>query len=249
MTLFQDELLFPVGAVPAAGPLGQGAEEFVITGPSGDALHGVHIAPAAWRDGPATLVLGFGGNAWNGQHVAEYLHEAFPAADVIAFHYRGYAPSGGSPSADALLEDAPAILDAARRKVEPGLVIAVGFSIGSGVAASLAAGDAVDGIILVTPFDSLKKVAAQLYPWLPVTAFFRHEMDLAMLLRGSRVPLAIIAAGDDRIIPPERTNGLRLAIPAVRFDRTIAGAGHNDIYGDPRFRKALGEALEAVAGK
>ena len=67
----------------------------------------------------ATLILGFGGNAWNGQDVAEYLHELFPDEDVVAFHYRGYAPSTGSPSAEALIADAPLVYDFAVERVKP----------------------------------------------------------------------------------------------------------------------------------
>ena len=62
----------------------------------GETLQGVHI-PADEPDNSQTLILGFGGNGWNGQDVAEYLHELFPDHDVVAFHYRGYTPSTGSP--------------------------------------------------------------------------------------------------------------------------------------------------------
>ena len=54
---------------------------------------------------------------WNGQDVAEYLHELFPDLDVVAFHYRGYAPSTGSPSAEALIADAPLVYDFAVEQV------------------------------------------------------------------------------------------------------------------------------------
>ncbi|HXG81988.1 MAG TPA: alpha/beta fold hydrolase, partial [Sphingomicrobium sp.] len=175
MMLSQDQLLFPTEAVPAAGPLPPGAEQIEARTDKGDTLRGVHIQPAGGVEGTNLLVLGFGGNAWNGQHVAEYLHEAFPQSHVIAFHYRGYRPSTGRPSAGALLEDAPLLLRAAKARVKPNRTVAVGFSIGSGVAASLAAQE-VDGLILVTPFDSLKAVAAGLYPWLPIGPFFRHEI-------------------------------------------------------------------------
>src|SRR3954453_17902973 len=103
---FQSHLIFPTHAVPRAGPLPTGAERLSLATPDGSNLEGILI-PA---DDPAQerlMILGFGGNAWNAQDVAEYLHEVFPAADVVAFHYRGYTPSTGSASAEALLADAP----------------------------------------------------------------------------------------------------------------------------------------------
>ena len=244
----QEQLLFPTHAVPRAGPLPPNAEPLEIKTPGGDTLHGVHFKPRELQ-GSTTLVLGFGGNAWNGQDVAEYLHETFPQAHVVAFHYRGYRPSSGEPSAKALIADAPLVFESASRRLEPDRVVAVGFSIGSGIAASLAGQAGIDGLILVTPFDSMKGVAADLYPWLPIGPFFRHEIDAASFLRQSKVPVAILAAERDEIIPPARTDALRHQVTNLQFDRTIAGAGHNDIYGRSDFQAALREAFTAVARK
>ena len=246
MAWSQDELIFPTHAVAPPDPLPAGAERISVQASSGEQLHGVHIPPAAAAGKLDTLVLGFGGNAWNGESVASYLHELYPRAHVVAFHYRGYRPSTGRPSADALVEDAPLVLDAAIAKVKPERTVAVGFSIGSGVAASLAKRPELDGLILVTPFDSLKAVAQQLYPWLPVGPFFRHEFDTVAFLEGSEVPVAIVAAGRDEIIPSRRTEALRPNVPNLAFDRTIARAGHNDIYSRTEFQQAMSEALRAV---
>ena len=243
-----DELIFPTHAVAPADPLPPGAERLSLEAPGGVELHGVHIPPAERSGGPRTLVVGFGGNAWNGENVASYLHQLYPEADVVAFHYRGYRPSTGRPSADALVEDAPLALDLAVGRVKPERVVAVGFSIGSGVAASLAQRSEIDGLVLVTPFDSLKAVARDLYPWVPgMTLAFRHELDTARFLKGTQVPTAILAAEFDEIVPASRTEALRRQAPNVVFDRTIKGAGHNDIYARSDFHLAMREALEAVA--
>lgn len=242
----QTQMLFPTGAVGPPGPLPASAEQVSVETPDGQKLHGVHI-PAAGAGGPRTLILGFGGNAWNGSDVAAYLHDLYPRADVIAFHYRGYRPSTGSPSAAALIADAPLVHDFAVDRVKPDRTIAAGFSIGSGVAAGLAKSRRLDGLILVTPFDSLKAAAADLYPWLPIGPFFEHEMDAAALLRESEVPVAILAGEHDSLIRPARTERLRRQVPNLVYDRTIAGAGHNDIYHRPDFQQAMREALKAVA--
>ncbi len=246
MFLSQTKMLFPTDMVGPAGPLPTGAEQIAFDTPGGDRLHGILIPPRAPGEGPRTLVLGFGGNAWNGADVAEYLAELYPQADVVAFHYRGYRPSTGSPSAAALLADAPLVHDFALARVKPERTVAVGFSIGSGVAARLAMERDLDGVILVTPFDSLKAVAQTLYPWLPVGPFFQHEMDAAEPLRGNDTPVAIIAAERDEIIPSRRTEALRGHLTNRVYDRTIAGAGHNDIYNRDDFRAAMVEALNAI---
>ena len=244
---FQSHLIFPTHAVPPAGPLPPAAERLSLTTPDGKTLAGIHIA-AEEPNAERTLILGFGGNAWNGQDVAEYLHQLFSGEDVVAFHYRGYAPSEGAPSAEALIADAPLVYDFAVERLRPGHIIAVGFSIGSGIAATLASERKVDGLILVTPFDSLKAVAQSMYPWLPIGSFFEHEIDAASAIEQTDVPVAIVAAERDEIVPAERTDALRQRVRNPVFDRTIAGAGHNDIYARSDFQEAMREALSRITG-
>lgn len=242
---YQGSLLFPAHAVQGAGALPPGGERLAVDTPDGERLHGVHIRPARGAGEARPLILGFGGNAWNAEDVALTLAELFPEHDVAAFHYRGYRPSSGKPGGPALLRDAPLVHDEVARRYRPGRIVAVGFSIGAGVAARLARERTIAGAILVTPFDSLAAVAAQHHPWLPVRLLFRHEMPAADDLARSRVPIALIAAVRDDLILPDRTEALRRRVPHLVFDRTVA-AGHNDIYGRPEFAAAMREALAAI---
>ena len=182
----QTKMLFPTGSVGRPGLLPRSAERLTLETPGGETLHGVHVPGAG-----GTLVLGFGGNAWNADSAAEYLHQLYPQANVVAFHYRGYGPSTGAPSAAALIEDAPLIYDRMVERLQPERVVAVGFSVGSGIAAQLAAERPLDGAILVTPFDSLTSVGADHYPWLPVRLLFRHEI-------GGRGAARVARPGRDR---------------------------------------------------
>jgi hypothetical protein len=71
-TLFflQGSLLFPGAAVGGAGALPPGSERLAFETPDGVRLHGVRIrARQPGADG-RPLILGFGGNAWNGEDVA-----------------------------------------------------------------------------------------------------------------------------------------------------------------------------------
>lgn len=222
-----------------------GAERLSLKSAEGQDLAGIHI-PGASKKKQRTLILGFGGNAWNAQDVAEYLHELFPDDDIVAFHYRGYAPSRGSPSAKALIADAPLVYDLAVERQKPRRVIAVGLSIGSGIAAQLAATRKLDGLILVTPFDSLRAVAQSMFPWLPIGPIFDHEIDAALPLKKLEMPVAIIAAERDEIVPAKRTDALRDEVRNLVFDRTIRRAGHNDIYARSDFHEAMREAFDRL---
>jgi pimeloyl-ACP methyl ester carboxylesterase len=241
----QNAMIFPAGQVGPPGRLPANAEQLTLTAGTGERLIGVHIPPA--RAGAAgTLILGFGGNATNAVVTAATLHDLYPDADVVAFHYRGYLPSEGKAGAAALQQDALIICDAMRARLRPARLVVTGFSVGSGVAAYLAAHRPIDGLILVTPFDSLTEVSAGHYPWVPVRLLFRNPMEPARDLSGVSTPVAIIAGGRDTLVAPARTQALRLAVPNLAFDRTIAEAGHNDIYQNPAFASAMREALQRL---
>lgn len=222
----QTSLLFPAGQVRAAGPLPAAAERLDIEAASGERLRGLHIPSA---DAMATL-----------------LANIYPDAEIVTFHYRGYPPSEGSPGAAAMRDDALQVFDFARARFPSRRIVAVGFSIGSGVAASLAARRPVDGLILVTAFDSLSRVAAAQFPWLPVRLLFRNNLDPAEDLAGSRIPVALLSAGRDGLVLPVRTEALRGAIRHLVFDRTIPAADHNNIYQDPGFSPSMRAALQSL---
>jgi uncharacterized protein len=251
MYFAQTWLLFPTQLARAGKPLlPASAEHLEIRVRDGERLAGVRMSPANANAEGTPLLLGFGGNAWNAENVAVYLHGLFPDSEVVAFHYRGYRPSGGRPNVEALLADSLRIFDhlqqgRARR------VVAVGFSIGSGVAAYLARHRPLAGMILVTPFDSLEALARELYWWAPVGLLLRHRMPTIDFVRHTSLPTAFITAGRDVVVPFRRSEPLRLAIPRLIFDRTIADAGHNDLYDQAAFMVAMREALatiEAAAG-
>ncbi|HZH11816.1 MAG TPA: hypothetical protein VEZ24_15755 [Microvirga sp.] len=238
--LSQTKLLFPAHMAAANRPLlPRSAERLEVTTPDGETLIGVRLGNPSDEK---PVLLGFGGNAWNADAMALYLHGLFPEHEVVAFHYRGYPPSTGEPSAQALLGDSLLIFDH-RQQARMRKVVAVGFSIGSGVAAYLAHHRTLAGLILVTPFDSLKALAREHFAWAPTGLLLRHHMPTIDLVRDRPTPVALIAAGQDTIVPARRSEPLRGAIPNLVLDRTIAEAGHNDLYGHPAFAAAMREAM------
>ncbi len=249
----QDRLLFPADmAVMSGTPVPPDAPRLELTTADGEILHGVRLAPPAAPVNDRLIVLAFGGNAWNAEDAAVYLFNLYPQAEVVAFHYRGYAPSTGRASVDALIADAPLIYDKVREDAEKlggsPRIIAAGFSIGSGVAVHLARERKLDGLVLVTPFDSLAELAQVHFPWVPAARLLKNPMRNGDLLKGLDIPTAIIAAEHDEIIPRERSSMMRGAAKRMVYSRTIKGVGHNDIYESQDFANAMREALSAVEG-
>ncbi len=245
MWALQERLLFPAWIVASSGPLPPGAERLTLTTPDGTDLEGLYLPPDR-PDADSTLLLAFGGNATNAQFLAERLRRAFPDHAIAAFHYRGYAPSTGSPDAGKMADDAPAAFDLLMSRYRPRRVIGVGVSLGSGIAAALAARRPLAGLILVTPFDSLQATARQLYWWLPVSFLLRHDVDSAAALNGRDIPVAIVAAGEDGLVRPERTGALRAVLANRRADIVVDGVDHSEIFGHPGFDDALRRALDSL---
>lgn len=237
LAVFQTSLIFPRKLVGPPPDLPAGTESLILTRPDGTILHGHRIAG---RDPARPVILGFGGNAWNAGAVALFLHQIAPDHDIVTFHFRGYAPSSGHPSAAALMDDSVAIHDLIAPDAPQG-IIAVGFSIGSGVAAHLAAQRNLAGVVLVTPFDSLRNVARAAFPWAPVGLLFRHDMEVQEALLQNRAPVSLILATRDEVIPPARAEALADALSAAHVTRITAG--HNDIYAHPELAPALRAAL------
>lgn len=245
----QTSIIFPTRLVPPAGPLPPQAERLELTAPDGVRLEGVLIPASRAGAGEKVAILGFAGNASNAAAIAEFLAALYPEHRVIGFHYRGYRPSGGTPSAAALLDDAPIIYDLVRERLRPDRIVGVGISIGSGVAAGLAARRPLDGLVLVTPFDSVRSVAQGQFPWLPVSLLIRHDLPSADVLARSDVPVAIVAADRDRVIPPRNTRALAKVVRNLVHDVSLADAQHNDIAYHPHFERSMRTALERILSR
>jgi pimeloyl-ACP methyl ester carboxylesterase len=243
--LFQSWMIFPAGLAGDSPGLPSYAHYSELQTKHGETIVVARIPPSRAASEPRPILLGFGGNAWNANAVANMLHQIFPENDVAALHYRGYGPSTGRPSAKALFDDAQRTYDYLEEEASQSIVV-VGFSLGASVAVELAAARSLQGVVLVTPFDSLKELGASHYPWLPVRLLLRHRMEAAATLLGLDVPVALITADNDTIVPKERSAPFREAATNLRADFTIDAVGHNDIYDSPKFIIALRNSVNAV---
>lgn len=247
LAIFQTGLIFPRWAMGPSPGLPARAERLDLALPGGDRLAGVYL-PTLRGNAGGPLILGFGGNAWDAHALALFLQGLYPERPVAAFHYRGYRPSTGRPSAQALLDDAVAIHDHLAPRAPEGIV-AVGISLGAGPAARLARDRPVLGTILVTPFDSLAGLARTHYPWAPVGLLLRHHMEIADDLGKAEAPAAVITAERDTIVPAARSAPVRTAARDLVLDETIMDAGHNDIFDRPAFVEAMRAALGAIEAR
>jgi uncharacterized protein len=241
----QDRLIFAgwgFRLVSSSG-LGPGDERLELVAPDGVRLVGALRRAQSPSRG---LLLVFPGNAedtdWRLRHLGAFVHDF----DIAAFFYRGYGPSGGVPDQGSVVADAVLIHDHLVERLRPERVVAAGFSLGSGVVAQLARLRPLAGAILVTPFDSVESVAATRYPWAPVRWLLRHPFRSDEALAGFDLPVAVIAAGRDVVVPPKHARRLLEGLERPVLAAWVEDAGHVSIYERPGYRAAFSEALDLV---
>ena len=162
------------------------------------------------------------------------LHESGPW-EVFVLEYPGYGPRPGKPSEQVLRDAALPAMDVLQAQ-RPEPVLLLGESLGSGVAAHVAAArpETVAGLLLVTPFASLVAVAQHHMPLLPVSLLLRDRFDSLTLLSGFDGPMVIVTASDDNIVPEQLALPLKAAHRGQLLHWSQPGAGHNSIDTDPR---------------
>ena len=199
-------------------------------------------AGAVWvttrpRSGANALIY-FGGNAEDVSRSLPGLTGAFPDHAIYLLHYRGYGGSAGAPSEAALVEDGLALFD--KVQTEHSDIVAIGRSLGSGVAIQVASRRNVARLVLVTPFDSLADIAASQFAWFPVRWLLLDKYESWRYAPQVSAPTTVIAAESDEVIPRAST-----ALLHTRFAQGIAtlevlpGTGHNTVEQSPRYGTAL----------
>lgn len=212
--------------------------ELWLTMEDGAQLHGWYLQS---KNLPAkTLMIYFGGNA---EEVSANLPLAknLPHLDQLFFNYRGYGASQGNPSQEKLFSDALEIFDYAKNQLgyAEDEIFLLGRSLGSGVAVYLASQRNPQGVILVTPFDSLRSVGQRAYPFLPVKYLLRHPFDSVQRARELKLPSLILVAELDEVIAPEHAQKLQQALKGASKLVVIPEANHQDIHLDPLYWKSI----------
>lgn len=181
--------------------------------------------------GAKGTVLVFHGNAGSALHRA-YFIDALVRLDyrVIVAEYPGYGSRSGSPSESVLIEDGIA---AAKMVVNefPGPLFLCGESLGSGVVAGVVASQQVPvkGVLLITPFDTMARVAEHHYWFFLARWLLLDKYDNVTKLRDFAGPVAMVVAGRDEVVPNRRSLVLFGALQGIKRLWYFEQAGHNSL--------------------
>jgi pimeloyl-ACP methyl ester carboxylesterase len=148
---------------------------------------------------------------------------------VVLAEYPGYGGRVGELSEKSFVADARQT--ALRAKKDFGDPIFLwGESLGCGVASALAADPEIhaEGVVMLTPWDSLLNVARAKFPWLPVRLLLTDVYDNVANLAQYKGPVAVIMSKQDEVIPNRSTEHFYTSLAHSKRLWTFENAGHND---------------------
>ena len=218
------------------------AEDIAIKSSDGVILRGWLVKNSKLMRPP--LIIYFGGNA---EEVSYLIDEAgrFNGWSLALMNYRGYGLSQGKPSEKNLFSDAISLYDYMMKRddIDHKKIIVMGRSLGTGVATYLAQMRRVEGVILVSPFDSLTNIGKKTFPFLPVNLILRHRFDSISRAHSISAPLLVLVAADDKIISARHSEKLAQRWGGEHYLTIIKGQDHNTISNSETYWKRIKDFL------
>ncbi len=225
----QQSLLYkPDGELPAPNTVGLADVDVISLTMSDGTRLTAWSAPPAIEGAPT--VLFFHGQSGNLGDRADRLREILNSGlGLLAPSYRGFPGSEGEPSELALISDGVEMFD--RLDAEGTGVVLHGQSLGTGVAAAVAEQrPTAQLLVLEAPFTATVDVAAERYPWLPVSALMKDQFATRDLMDHITVPTLIFHGTEDETVPLHHGEALATIAGDTAQLHVIPDGAHNDLW-------------------
>jgi hypothetical protein len=238
-TIHERDLFFPQKSPPISSF--RNVKEISCVTPDSVTLHGYSFSDTA-SDMILIYFYGNGETVYDSRYRLSWLRQAFHVT-VIAFDYRGYGQSEGTPGIQQCIDDALWMFD--NREQITGnrdhRCVVYGRSIGTIMAQALCAQRAVDGCILEAPIATASEAIAHWSKRLPVpirwVLRFRPEPALAQrkpqpidYARKIECHVLVIHGTDDSVIPFASGEKIYAAVSSEYKDFVaVENAGHNNL--------------------
>ena len=223
-------------------------EDVWLTASDGAKLH------AWWISHPAAkfTFLAFHGNASNianREPTYEFLRDT--PANVLALEYRGYGHSEGKPSEAGLYLDADAAYQFLinTKRLDPKSILSFGQSLGTTVAADVAAHHKVGALILEAPLPSASRAAGKMFWFLPgLSLLVYSQFDTISKLKQIRAPVMVVQCTHDPVLSFQFGREVYNAAPSPKRFLRIEGACHEEssLIAPVQYRSALEQFLASL---
>jgi hypothetical protein len=192
--------------------------------PSGAALADVSHRP--------TIIYFYGNGACMAYSTDVFEHFRRLGANVIIPDFEGYGMSGGKPSEMGCYAAANAAYDYVLKRddIDPKLIVTIGWSLGAASAIELAYTRPVAGVVTVSAFTSLRDMAHQFIPWLPMSLIMRYRFDNLSKVAEISCPILIVHGTEDELVPLAMAGRLAAAAKGKVTRYNVIGGGHNDVF-------------------
>lgn len=163
--------------------------------------------------------------------------------DCFILDYRGYGKSESAVTNEAeLFSDINSVYQKMLARYAEENVIIVGYSIGTGPAAQLAATHQPKRLILQAPYNNLTSILNFHYPFIP-SFLLNIMLTTDQYLEKVQSPITIFHGDEDKIIPFECS--LKLSTLFDEHDELIRldGHGHHDLHKNPVYIKNMSRIL------
>lgn len=221
--LLQERLIFHPRVLAPEYVYDWGEEVSVPVGEGGIDLSTVWVRKRDARG----VVIYFHGNVGDnnrGRYQARQVLEQ--PYDVVLVDYRGFGKSGGTVESDAqLLADVQAVYDTVAAAYPEERIHLLGYSLGSGMAAYLAASNSPAHLTLVAPYTSLVDMKNLWFWWAP-DFLLKYRLDTESLLAAVDCPVDIYHGTADRLIPFSMAERLDALAPGRVRLHPLRGVSH-----------------------
>lgn len=196
----------------------------------------VHVWTFAHRSPLATIIFSHGNGedlgslGWELQELSINL-----SVNVVAYDFRGYGKTGGTPNQLNILGDAIAVGKWVRDHPEWSRVpiIPMGRSLGGAAAIEMATELQTPGLVLDRTFSSAVDVAASIYPIIPVRLLMRNPFPSQEKIKLYSGRLLQFHGDADNVVPISFGRKLHEACPSNQKSFVeLAGFGHNDLHSE-----------------
>ena len=185
------------------------------------------------------------GNAGNISHRLDLCRGLLnTGASVFVFDYRGYGQSEGKPGEDGTYLDAQAAHAWLRQKGFRGeQIVALGESLGGGVASELAVRETLGGLVLQSTFTCIPDIGAELFPWLPVRWISSISYDTRKKLPRIKVPVLVMHSRTDDLIKYHHAEKNFAAANEPKFFCELNGSHNEPVCEQKSFQEAIEKFL------
>jgi len=165
--------------------------------------------------------------------------------DILFVDYRGFGKNKNQLESEEMLHsDIQHAYDFLKTKYKENNIIVLGFSIGSGLAANVAANNNPKALILEAPYYSFESLVHEIAPIVPCF-LIEYKIPTHKFIEKVHCPVTIFHGKNDQLITPEGNSiQLQQLDPDNISLHLIDNCSHNGIYRSDTYFRILQELLK-----